>query len=351
MHGRLPRCQSVDGRQGCAAPAYAQPVEHRSLGRTGLVVSRVGLGLAALGRPGYVNLGHAADLGADRSVAALERRTHRVLDAARAGRVRYLDVARSYGLAERFLASWLATRGVPAAEVTIGTKWGYTYTADWRVEADVHEVKDHSLATLRRQWAESRELLGGRIGLLQVHSATDESGILDDRAVHRALVELRRDGEVRAIGMSLSGPRQAGVLRRAREIEVEGERLLDAVQVTWNALEPSAGAALAEAHGEGIGVIVKEALANGRLVRGPEAALLRPHAERLGATLDGVALAHVLAQPWADVVLSGAASAEQLRSNLAAAAVELDDAARAQLRALAEPPETYWRERAGLAWT
>ena len=45
---------------------------------------RVGLGLAALGRPGYLNVGHGADLGADRSVAA-ERVEVVVLDLGRVG--------------------------------------------------------------------------------------------------------------------------------------------------------------------------------------------------------------------------------------------------------------------------
>ena len=35
------------------------------LGKTGQPVTRLGLGLAALGRPGYINLGHADDLGRD----------------------------------------------------------------------------------------------------------------------------------------------------------------------------------------------------------------------------------------------------------------------------------------------
>jgi aryl-alcohol dehydrogenase-like predicted oxidoreductase len=48
-------------------------------------------------------------------------------------------------------------------------------------------------------------------------------------------------------------------------MRVDGVRLFDAVQATWNLLEPSAGPALAEAHAAGLGVIVKEALANGRL--------------------------------------------------------------------------------------
>src|ERR671934_187774 len=48
-----------------------------------------GLGLAALGRPGYLNLGHGDDLGEERTPAALERRAHEVLDAAYERGIRY----------------------------------------------------------------------------------------------------------------------------------------------------------------------------------------------------------------------------------------------------------------------
>ena len=47
-------------------------MESRPLGRTRLVVSRLGLGLAALGRPGYITVGHAEDLRHDYDVAAME---------------------------------------------------------------------------------------------------------------------------------------------------------------------------------------------------------------------------------------------------------------------------------------
>ena len=96
------------------------------LGRTGLPVSRLGLGLAALGRPGYINLGHGDDLGAQKDVATLEREAHAVLDAAYAGGIRYFDAARSYGKAEKFLADWLKLRGLGPEAVTVGSKWGYT---------------------------------------------------------------------------------------------------------------------------------------------------------------------------------------------------------------------------------
>src|SRR3712207_5810312 len=102
---------------------------------------RIGLGLAALGRPGHLNLGHERDLGADRSVEALRRRTHEVLDAAFERGVRAFVAARSYGRGEEFLGEWLRSREPEG--VTVSSKWGYVYTADWQVDADPPEVKHH----------------------------------------------------------------------------------------------------------------------------------------------------------------------------------------------------------------
>src|SRR5436190_20083542 len=92
-----------------------------ALGAGGPVVSRIGLGLAALGRPAYITSGREEDL-PDRSVAGLRTRTFSMLDAAYAAGVRYVDAARSYGRAEEFLAGWLAERG--RADVIVGSKWG-----------------------------------------------------------------------------------------------------------------------------------------------------------------------------------------------------------------------------------
>jgi aryl-alcohol dehydrogenase-like predicted oxidoreductase len=330
-------------------------METRPLGTTNLLVSRLGLGLAALGRPGYINLGHGRDLHHDYDTAAMEAHCHDVLDAAWQLGVRYFDAARSYGRAEEFLANWLAARGLEPGAVTVGSKWGYTYTAGWQVEAERHEVKDHSLPVLRRQWAESLQLLGPHLGLYQIHSATLESGVLEDREVLGELARLRASG-VR-IGLTLSGPRQADVLRRALAVRVDGAALFDSVQATWNLLEPSAGLALREAHEAGLGVILKEVLANGRLTErnddpafAPRRRVLLAAVARLQTTLDGLALAAALAQPWADVVLSGAATVEQLRSNAAAFAVAWDAQAAEGLQSVVEGPEEYWSNRGRLPW-
>jgi len=327
-------------------------VRTRPLGSTGLQVTPVGLGLAALGRPAYIDLGRDADLGADRGVEELERRCHQVLDAAYDHGVRYLDAARSYGRAEEFLASWLDAQLTDPDEVTVGSKWGYTYVGDWRMDAETHEVKDHSLAALTRQLSETRALLGDHLDLYQVHSATLDSGVLEDPAVLAELARLRDEGVV--IGLSSSGPGQAATIRRALEVTADGVGPFACVQATWNLLEPSAGPALAEASAAGWGVIVKEAVANGRLTphgQGPAAAALGRVAARHGAGVDAVALAAVLANPWTDVVLSGAVTPGQLEANLAALRVELTPEDLEELAILAEPPERYWQERAGLSWS
>jgi aryl-alcohol dehydrogenase-like predicted oxidoreductase len=304
----------------------------RPLGRTGLRVTPIGLGLAAIGRPGYITLGREHDLGGDRSVETMERRAHEVLTSAFAAGIRYFDAARSYGFAEKFLASWLKARGLPPHAVTVGSKWGYAYVGNWQVDARVHEVKDHSLAALRRQIAESWALLGDDLDLYQIHSATLESGVLEDQGVLSALSELRAGGL--AIGLSVSGPRQGEVIRRALAVQVGGVNPFQTVQATWNILEPSAGPALADADDAGWGVIIKEALANGRL-----------------ASKDRLAIAAALANPWADVVLSGAVTEAQLDSNVAALDMNLSTDEVAELTRGAEPADQYWKERSAQPWS
>lgn len=327
----------------------------RKFNQTDLSVTPIGLGLAALGRPGYINLGHAADLRRDYDVAAMEDHAHSVLDAAWESGIRYFDAARSYGRAEAFLASWLQSRHIHPTDVVVGSKWGYTYTAGWQVEAEKHEVKDHSLPVFRRQIEESRSLLGQYLNVYQIHSATLDSGVLDNQEVLTALADLRDSGIV--IGLSLSGPGQADTLRKALPIQRGGSPLFRSVQATWNLLAREATAALTEAHDAGMGVIIKEALANGRLTdRNDEPAfagkrrLLQQTAEELGTTIDALALAGVLSRPWVDIALSGAAKPAHVAANVRALDIEWTDEIEERLMELVEPAEQYWQTRSSLNW-
>src|SRR6266568_871070 len=286
-----------DGQRPKPAKGTVEGARMRTLGSTGLPVTPVGVGLAAVGRPAYITLGRGEDLGPDRGVDDLRRRSHE------------------------------------------------------RLDAEVQEVKDHSLATLRRQLGESRRLLGDHLRLYQIHSATLESGVLEDRAVLGELAGLRDQGL--AVGLTTSGPRQRETVLRALEVEVDGVNPFQTVQATWNLLEPSAGPALERAHERGWGVIIKEAVANGRLTPhglGAEQRVLQRVAARHDTGVDAVAIAAVLANPWVDVVLSGAVNPGQLAGNLAGERLRLGADDLAELAAPAEPPERYWAERGELPW-
>jgi aryl-alcohol dehydrogenase-like predicted oxidoreductase len=323
-------------------------MQSNHLGQTGLRVSKIGLGLAALGRPGYITLGHHDDL-IRRDAATMQQQAHSVLDAAYDCGIRYFDAARSYGKAEEFLGTWLQAQ--KPDDVIIASKWGYVYTADWHVQAKQHEVKEHSKEMLEQQFAETQQCLGSHLKIYQIHSATLESGVLDNAGVLDKLADLKQLGL--KIGLSTSGVKQVQTLEKALRIERNGARLFDSVQATYNLLETSAGKTLELAHREGIGIIIKEALANGRLTERNQSSefadtllKLQAHAKHQGVTLDALAIACVLQQPWVDVVLSGATTVEHVISNVKA--LELDGLL--DLEDISEMPEVYWQKRSRLEW-
>jgi aryl-alcohol dehydrogenase-like predicted oxidoreductase len=318
---------------------------------------RLGLGLAALGRPGYVTLNHARDLGGRYDVSTMESHAHTVLDAAFDAGIRYVDAARSYGRAEEFLASWLSARGIQPGELVVASKWGYTYTAGWSTSATQHEVKDHSVAAFERQLAESVERLGRYLSLYQIHSVTADGKTLDDDTLIDAIARLRERG-IRA-GLSVSGAGQALAIRRALEVRRDGERAFDSVQGTWNLLERGAEPALQDAHDAGMRVVVKESLANGRLTQAnrdeddvlyPAVARIRELAESRGTTVETLALSAALARPWANIVLSGAATVDQIRSTAGALDFAYDTELDEQLRSVAVASDEYWRARSSFRW-
>jgi aryl-alcohol dehydrogenase-like predicted oxidoreductase len=318
--------------------------------------AKLGLGTAALGRPGYVTLNHARDLGREYSQAAMELHAHQVFDAAYVAGIRYFDAARSYGKAEEFLASWLQRRGIEPSQIVVASKWGYTYTAGWSTTAEQHEIKDHGLTTFTRQLGETIDSLDGYLSLYQIHSVTAEGRTLDDDALIDAIARLKEKG-IRA-GLTVSGPGQEIAIRKALDVLRDGTRVFDSVQATWNLLERGAEAALRDAHSGGMKVVVKEALANGRLTHGNwESDVLSPFvkgirriAENRGTTIETLALTAALTRPWADYVLSGAATVGQVEANVAALRFNYDPAIDDELGPLSISSVEYWRARGGFSW-
>jgi aryl-alcohol dehydrogenase-like predicted oxidoreductase len=207
------------------------------------------------------------------------------------------------------------------------------------------------LQNFLKQVQETKELVGDYLNLYQIHSATFESGILENKEAHQALHKCREEHGW-AIGLSVSSPKQGDVLAAARKIEVDGRRLFDSVQCTYNLLEQRPGLALQEAHDAGMDIIIKEGLANGRALRHPS---VLKYAEQLGCPADQLALACILAQPFEPRVLSGAITPEQLESNLMAS--EVAEKLKKDVSLLKEimdscimDSEEYWNERSALEW-
>ena len=307
-------------------------------------IGRIGLGLAALGRPVYLTAGRTDAFGApgDRSVDAMRARTFEVLDAAWRLGIRFLDGAPSYGHAEDFLGAWLTLHPTRRGQLLVSSKWGYEYVAGWDPKATVHERKEHSLEMLEKQWPQSRAALGSTPNFYLVHSVTPDSPALSDPALLARLIAVTDEGT--QVGLTTSGPYQAQAIDTALSLPSSP---FSAVQTTWNLLERSAQRSLETAADHGWTVIVKEAMANGRLAPGGT-----PEVDRLaaaaGTTSDALAIGVALAQSWAHIILSGAVTPTQLISNTSAQPLIMDAA---ELDRLLIPTDRYWAERAARTWS
>src|SRR3954463_3436312 len=195
-------------------------METRRLSGDGPLLTRFGLGMAALGRPAYITLGHADDLREGRDVQSMEVNAQRMLDLAFAAGIRYFDAARSYGRAEQFLRSWIDARRIGTGAIIVGSKWGYRYTGDWQVDGRVQEGKDHGVAMLKAQLAESEAILGPYLSLYQIHSAAPETHVLENGQVLDELRRLRERGLL--LGVTATGLHQLETIRTAIEIRADG---------------------------------------------------------------------------------------------------------------------------------
>jgi len=325
---------------------------------------QLGLGMAALGRPGYINLDRDSVFGGSdsRSIEYMQTQANLVLDCLfkndRCGngqkRASWVDCARSYGLSEKFVGEYLREKNIAPEEVYVSSKWGYSYVADWNVKLETgkpHEVKDHSAENFLKQFGESINILGEYINLYQIHSATFESGVLENLDVHNALHKCKMQNGI-SIGLSVSSPKQDEVILKAMSIEVDGTKLFDSVQCTFNLLEQRPAPCLLKAHDAGVDVIIKEGMANGRVLRN---SIVQEYSNKLFCSPDQLALACILAQPFRPRVLSGAVTPNQIESNLRAESIA--ELLRADPVILAEimdktrmDSETYWSDRSMLAW-
>ena len=314
--------------------------------------TRIGLGLAAIGRPEYINIREHPD--EDKAESSYRQRAVDLLEFAYGPGVRDFDTAASYGKGEQFLKEWYDDKRYP--DVRLSSKWGYTYKANWEIGYQgPHEVKEHSLGKLQEQWSNAADLLPG-LKTYQIHSATFESGVLKNKEVLEELNRIKKTAGIQ-IGVSVSGANQKDVISAAAKIQVGGKDLFDSFQVTYNILDTSTHMVLRSLLAKGKAVIVKEALANGRLLQNRNFSqyeslykLMDEIASDHRVRTDAIALRYVMDSLSPILVLSGASTRQQLISNLKAQSIQLSEEEMTSLKRLHIIPEIYWSERKQLSW-
>jgi aryl-alcohol dehydrogenase-like predicted oxidoreductase len=211
----------------------------RPLGKTGLLVTPLGFGAFKIGRNERTHHPEPYSLPSDDEV---DRLISAVLDAG----ITYIDTAPAYGSSEERLGRALKARG---RSVVISTKVGEEF-------AEGRSTYDFSAAAVRASVHRSlRRLRRDALDLVFVHAPPDDAGVLSGTRVVATLQALKREGMVRAIGWS---GRTAVAARRALE-------WADALMVEYHLEDRSHGPLVQEASDRGVGVVIKKALASGRL--------------------------------------------------------------------------------------
>lgn len=313
--------------------------------------NHIGLGTAAIGRPQYINI-KKEDSEIFNKTKFKQQGIH-VLETAYNKGIRYFDTAPGYGMAQEILLEWLNTKKDKSIEVA--TKWGYSYVANFDPNAIIHEVKDHSLQKLLSQWEKSKELMPN-LTTYQIHSATLETGVLDNEEVLYKLAELKDHFQLK-IGITTSGSNQVEILKKSLDITVNGTQLFDAFQVTYNMLDQSLLNIAEEMNANGKRIIIKEALANGRIFRNKNYANYNPLYNTLEALatkykvgVDAIALRFCIDTVNPFMVLSGASAVFQISENLKANQFEIEKQDIDLLKSFKVAPNDYWNERKKLSW-
>lgn len=312
---------------------------------------KIGLGTAAIGRPQYINIKEKSDEVI--SLEAFKENGINLLDKAYAQGVRYFDTAPGYGFAEKLLIDWISNKD--DGEIEIATKWGYTYVANFDPNAEIHEIKEHSIQKLNEQWNQSK-YLSPNLSTYQIHSATLETGVLDNAQVLQRLFEFKKKHNI-LIGLTTTGADQISVIKKALDIEVESSQLFDVFQVTYNIFDQSLSAVSTELSNQKKRIVIKEALANGRVFPNENYPnyisaykKLMDLSEKYKTGIDAIALRFCIDTIPVYKVLSGASIARHLTDNLKASDFELDKNDLIELSQLSINPTHYWNERKKLGW-
>lgn len=266
-------------------------VNMRALGNSGIDVSAIGFGTIKIGRTRGMKYPEAYELPSDEVVDEL-------LDLCAEGGVTLLDTAPAYQASEERLGAALARRGDRDRWV-LSTKIGEAFDGET-------STFDFSPGSVRPSVERSLRRLGtDRVEVVLVHSDGEAETGLSGLGTFDALNELKAAGLVGAIGVSVKT--EAGA---AHAIDAG----VDCLMIGYSPAAPEMGGVIERCGREGVGVLVKKALASG-------------HLDRIGS--DGGdpverAMRFSLSTPGVSSVVVGTANPAHLRANLAAAARATD---------------------------
>ena len=312
---------------------------------------KIGLGTAALGRPLYINIKENSPQ--DFSLDTFKNNGIALFSKAYELGIDYFDTAPGYGMAEELLIDWLSASA--SNNIEVATKWGYTYMANFDPNATLHELKDHSLAKLKEQFEVSKQLLP-QLTTYQIHSATFDTGVLENEEILHYLDFLKTTYGLK-IGLTTSGDNQVEVLQKALEIQINGKDLFEVFQVTYNVFDQSLESLASYFKDDSKRLIIKEAMANGRLFPNEQFPhyqkaylLLTQLADKYQVGIDAIALRFCIDSLPVYKVLSGAFTEKQLAENLKAENFVLSVAEIEELKKVRVAPADYWKERKALQW-
>ena len=210
-----------------------EQLERVALGRTGLMVTRLGLGTAPLASIFWGN-------DEARAVAAAARAVERG--------IRLFDSAPLYGLGESETRLGRALATIGRDDVVVATKAGRSLVASPQSEDGTDAVFDFSRDATLRQLESSMERLGlDRIDIVHIHDPEDHLTEAID-GTYAALAQLRADGAVGAVSLGTNVVETAWFFLRNADLD----SVLVAGRLTL--LDRSAGDLVAECRARRRGV-------------------------------------------------------------------------------------------------
>ena len=112
------------------------------------------------------------------------------------------------------------------------------------------------------------------------------------------LAHLKKEHNLK-IGITTTGTNQVEVIQKALTVFVDGEQLFDVFQVTYNFLDQSLLEIIEELQHQNKSIVIKEALANGRIFRNEN----YPHYQKMYTALEDLALKYTEPEVYKDISL------------------------------------------------